>query len=54
MKVRILTDAHHRVSSGLSQAFREGSEPDVPKETADALIARGVAEKITKPSKSGD
>lgn len=46
MKIRILADAHHRISSGLSMAYSQGSTPDVPKKIADDLIARGVAEKV--------
>lgn len=56
MKVRITQDAHHRVSSAVSQAFRAQTEANVPRATAAALIARGVAEAITeaKPSSKGD
>ena len=54
MKIRVLKGAHYRVSSGLSQSFAAGSEIDVPQRTAEALIERGEAEKITgrKPSKT--
>lgn len=54
MKIRIIADAHHRVSSGVSLAFKAASTPNVPKAIAEALIARGVAEEITKPSEQGD
>jgi hypothetical protein len=54
MKIRILRDAHHRISSGLSQSFKAESEPNVPKATANALIRRGVAKAIKKPSEKGD
>lgn len=50
MKIRMLCDADHRVSSALSQAFRAEAEVSVPKATAAALIARGVAEEVQKPS----
>ncbi|MGQ3486118.1 hypothetical protein [Roseovarius pacificus] len=52
MKIRIKADAHHRISSGRSQSFHAGTEVSVPKATADALVARGVAEVIggEKPS----
>lgn len=46
MKIRIIRDAHHRISSGLSQAFKAGSEVSVPQATAEALVERGVAEVI--------
>lgn len=46
MKIKIIQDAHHRISSAKSQSFTAGSEVSVPQETADALVARGVAEVI--------
>ncbi|APE43413.1 hypothetical protein BOO69_08280 [Sulfitobacter alexandrii] len=55
MKIRVLEDAHHRLGGARSQSFRAngGSEGkgiyDVPKATADALIARKVAEAFTGP-----
>lgn len=56
MKVRILEDANHRISSALSQSFTKGSEPNVPASTAKALIKRGVAERVikTKSEPKGD
>lgn len=55
MKIRIKTDTHHRVSSGLSQAFKAGSEINVPKAIAEALVERGVAEVIgEKQSDKGE
>jgi uncharacterized protein YabE (DUF348 family) len=53
MKIRILTDAHHRISSGRSQSFKAGREINVPKATAEKLIADGKAEAV-KPSTKGD
>mgnify|MGYP003571144275 CR=1 FL=1 len=52
MKIRVLRDAHHRISSGKSQSFTAGSEVSVPKATAESLVARGDAEVIgdQKPS----
>jgi len=52
MKIRILDDAHHRISSGLSQSFSADSEVNVPKATAKKLIADGKAEAV-KPSTKG-
>lgn len=46
MKIRILQDADHRISSALSQSFKAGSEVSVPRATAEVLVARGVAEVI--------
>ena len=55
MKIRILEDAHHRLSSGRSQAFRARTEVNVPKATAEALIARGVAKaKAKRKPSTGD
>jgi len=52
MKIKLKQDAHHRISSSKSQSFKAGSEASVPQATADALVARGVAEVIggKKPS----
>lgn len=52
MKIKVLQDAHHRITSGVSQSFRAGTEVSVPQATAEALVARGVAEVIggKKPS----
>lgn len=52
MKIKILEDAHFSVSSGLSQSFAAGSTVDVPRATAEALVARGVAEVIDKSKRS--
>ncbi|MEX5600700.1 hypothetical protein [Pseudophaeobacter sp. C1-32P7] len=48
MKIKILTDCHHRISSALSQSFSANSVVDVPKKTAEALIERKVAETTTE------
>lgn len=52
MKIKIIRDAHFRVSSGISQHFKASAKPiNVPKATAEALVERGDAELIgTKPS----
>jgi hypothetical protein len=52
MKIKIIKDAHHRISSSRSQSFKAGSEVSVPKATAEALIEQSVAEMIDdkKPS----
>lgn len=52
MEVKIIKDAHHRISSAKSQAFKAGTTVSVPQATADALVSRGVAELIggKKPS----
>ena len=51
MKIKILTDTHHRVSSAISQGFKAGGEPNLPKSTAEALIAKGDAEAINSSDK---
>lgn len=43
MKIEILKDHDHRISPGLVQAFKAGSVVDVPRATAQALIAAGSA-----------
>jgi len=53
MKIRILKNTHHRVSSAISQGFKAGGEPNLPKSTAEALIAKGDAEAIN-PSEQGE
>lgn len=47
MKIKMKEAAHHRLSSGKSQSFKAGNEYDVPKATADALIERDVAVKVS-------
>ncbi|MBL3704619.1 hypothetical protein GI582_18130 [Sulfitobacter sp. BDSS02] len=46
MMVRILKDAHSRISSGKSQSFKKGAEVNLPKKSAEALVAKGDAELI--------
>jgi hypothetical protein len=53
MKIRILEDAHRRISSARSQSFKAGSETNLPKAAAMKLIADGKAEAV-KPSTEGD
>ena len=53
MKIKMKDDAHHRISSAVTQSFAAGREYSVPKATGDALIKRGVAAlaaKETQPS----
>lgn len=52
MKIKVTSDAHHSITSGLSQSFAAGRQYNVPKATAMALIDRDVAEQIggTKPA----
>lgn len=48
MKIRILKDTPHRVSSGLSLHFTAGSEVNVPAKIGEALVASNAAEAIGK------
>ena len=48
MKIRILEDHDHWPTPAFTQAFKAGTEPDVPRKTADALIKLGKAEPITR------
>lgn len=56
MKLRVLKDTPHRVSSGLSLHFTAGSEVNVPAAIGEALVAKEAAEAIgkTKPAIKGD
>lgn len=60
MQIEILEDAHHRLSSAISQAFAAKSVVNVPRATAEALIARGKARpvpprrRVSKPESNGD
>lgn len=49
MKIRILKNTPHRVSSGLSLHFTAGSEVNVPARIGEALVAAKAAETISKP-----
>ncbi|GAB5432180.1 MAG: hypothetical protein EpisKO_15500 [Epibacterium sp.] len=53
MKIKMLTDANHRISSGRSQSLRKGSEISLPKGTAEKLIADGKAVEV-KPQTKGN
>lgn len=44
MKIMMKSDAHHRISSAVTQSFKAGKEYSVPKATGEALIKREVAE----------
>lgn len=50
MKIKITEDHDHRPTPASVQAFKEGTEPNVPENTAKALIKAGVAKEI--PTKS--
>lgn len=56
MRVRIVQDHSLRISSGVSRQFRANSDVSIPRNTAEALIAAGVAEPLggdkQQPSKS--
>lgn len=43
MKVKILRDCDHRVQPAVIQAFKAGAVLDLPKTTAEGLIAAGNA-----------
>lgn len=43
MRIEITRDADHRVAPAVVQAFKAGSVVNVPKDTAEALIAQGAA-----------
>ncbi len=47
MKLKILKNYDHRLSPAVTQAFKSGSDVDVPKRTAESLIERGAAEVVT-------
>lgn len=47
MKIRVTRDYDHRLAAARIQAFRVGQVPNVPKKTAEALIAAGAAEPVT-------
>lgn len=49
MKVKILRDIDHRLNPAVIQAFRAGSTVNVPRNTAEALIAAGAAQPLSKP-----
>ncbi|VCU58273.1 hypothetical protein EPIB1_1171 [Tritonibacter mobilis] len=51
MKIKILTDADHRISSARSQRFRAGSEINLPKDTAMKLIEEGKAVEVKRDTK---
>lgn len=48
MKVKILRDCDHRVQPAVTQAFKADTVLDLPKTTADALIAAGHATQAPK------
>lgn len=47
MRITILRDCGHRITSGLSLQFRAGSQVSVPRAIGEALVGRGVAEAVT-------
>tara|TARA_R110002126_G_scaffold78081_3_gene194616 strand:- start:847 stop:1032 length:186 start_codon:yes stop_codon:yes gene_type:complete len=58
MDIKVNKGAHHRISAAKSQHFRPDGGKDgtgvysVPKATAEALIERGVATAVGKPTES--
>ena len=52
MKIRILKDHDHRLSTAAVLAFKAGTVDDRPRAMAEKLIALGVAEAI--PTKTDD
>lgn len=52
MKIKMIEDAHHRISSAVTQHYKAGQTYAVPQAIGDALVAREVAEVIggKKPS----
>ena len=48
MKIKMSSDADHRISSAVTQSFKADRTYPVRQETAEALVARGVAEVIGK------
>ena len=53
MKVQILRDCDHRVQPAVIQSFKADTTVDLPKATADALIARGDATQAPKEKTHG-
>ena len=51
MKIRIIKDVDHRVKPAVIQAFRAGGEHNLPKATAEALIASGSATPVIPETK---
>ncbi len=51
MRVRIIKDDDHRLKPAVIQAFRAGGEHNLPKATAEALIARGSATPVETEKK---
>lgn len=47
MKLKITKNMDYRVSPAVIQAFRAGTDVEVPKKTADALIKAGAATPLT-------
>lgn len=54
MRVNVLRDYDYRHRPAVIQAFRAGTTPNIPKETADELIALGVAELADTPKAKED
>ena len=52
MKLKILKNYDHRLSPAVTQAFKAGSEVDVPKKTAAILIEEGAAEVLASENSS--
>lgn len=54
MKIKMNSDANHRISSAVSQSFGAGREYSVPKATGEALIKRKVAVPVTAKEPSSE
>ena len=57
MKIRIVRDVDHRPKPADIQAFRAGTTVNVPRNTAEALIASGAAHQLSntrKEARDGD
>ncbi|QEW26736.1 hypothetical protein [Roseovarius indicus] len=54
MKIKMNSDAHHRISSAVTQSFKAGQTYSVPKATGNALIKRKVAEMATAKEPSSE
>lgn len=49
MRIKILKDHDYRLAPARIQAFKAGTEPNVPKKTAEDLIEIGVAKEAETP-----
>lgn len=54
MRIKVLRDYDYRHRPAVIQAFRAGTTPNIPKKTAEKLIALGVAELADTPTAKED